>query len=808
MPSDLRHAFRAIGRMPMVSAVIVLSLAAGIAVNTVVFSWVQSRVFRPLPGVPGSGSFLGIEARTDSGNYPGSSWLEFRDLSERLGGFSSIVAARMNPIYVGETGTVERVYGLLVSDNYFDALGITPAAGRLPTAADMARGASEPSVVIGHGLWMSRFGGAADAIGRTIRINGVDAPIAAVTPEVFQGTVLGLNFEVYVPARMAPMIVRGSRELDDRSIRGYTLLGRLAPGVSREAAQQEASAAMTALRAEYPATNAGVDAEVVAFWNSPRGPQRMMVAALVLLQGIMLLVLLAVCGNTANLVLARASARHREMGVRLALGSGPARLIRLVLAENMLLGAIAAVIGGAVAIWGAEALKVIPLTGLPIKMQTYVDGTGLAVAMLLGLVCGAIAGAAPAAQLARMNPLDALRSGSRGAGRNRLRSILMATQVALAVAVLIAAGVFLRSFLATRTADPGFERNGVLLAAYDLAGRGRNAQAARQFADELLTRLRATPAISSAAISASMPLDIHGLPARVFTLEGRTRLEEGYDQAVTNIVTPGYFDVMRIPLLAGVDFAALTDTAAPRQVIVNQAFVNRFGGGREVLGRTVQVRGAAYRVTGIARDSLYNAFGEPPTPILYFSYRDLPAMSGEIHVRARSGAGGAGASEVTRLAQEVRAAVRSLEADLPVFNVRTLDAHVETNLVFRKIPAQMFVVLGPMLLMLAAIGIYAVVAYSMALRTTEIGMRIALGATPALVTRAFVAQTMRVVTGGAMVGLAIAAAIAWSVLGNKPWDLVTFTLVPPFLLLVAAFASWLPTHRATRLDPWSALRPR
>lgn len=269
---------------------------------------------------------------------------------------------------------------------------------------------------------------------------------------------------------------------------------------------------------------------------------------------------------------------------------------------------------------------------------------------------------------------------------------------------------------------------------------------------------------------------------------------------------------MRIPLLAGTDFAALADTSAPRQVIVNEAFVDRFGGGREVLGRSVQVRGDTFVITGIVRNSLYNAFGEPPTPILYFSYRDRPSASGEIHVRARGQAAGRGPGgqsyDERRLAADLRGAVASLQADLPVFNMRTLDAHVETNLVFRKIPAQMFALLGPMLLVLAAIGIYAVVAYSMTLRTAEIGMRIALGATPALVTRTFVAQTMRVVAVGAAAGLAIAAGIAASVPGDRPWDLVTFGFVPPFLLLVAAFAAWLPTHRATKLSPWAALRPQ
>lgn len=793
----LTQAWRGIARMPMVSAVIVLSLAAGIGINTIVFSWVQSRVLRPLPGVPER--FLGIEARTDAGGYPASSWLEYRDLAGRLRSFEAIVASRMNPIYVGRPGEVERVYGLLVSDNYFDALGVSAAAGRFPSASEMTSGAAEPLAVIGYGLWQSRYGGSRDAIGQTIRLNGVDATIAAVTSELFQGTVLGLNFEVYVPARMAPLLMPGSTELDDRTARGYTLLGKLRPGPSREAAQREAEAAMGALRTAYPASNAAMGVEIVPFWNSPRGPQRMMVAALVLLQGIMLLVLLAVCGNTANLVLARSSARQREMGIRLALGAGPARLVRLLLAENVLLGVMGAALGAVLAVWGTEALKVIPLTGLPIKMQTYVDGTGLAVAMLLGLACGLAVGAAPAAQLARMDPARAFRAGAHGASRHRLRTALMGVQVALAVVVLIAAGIFLRSFLETRSTDPGFEREGVLLAAYDLEGRNRTRDEARQFADRLLTRLRAMSTIESAAISTSMPLDIHGLPSRVFTLDGHTRVEEGSDRALTNTVTPGYFELMRIPIVSGSDFAALADMAAPPQAIVNETFAARYGNAGAVVGRTVRAAGGAFRIVGVAADSTYDAFGEPPTPAIHLSYRDRPSRSGEIHVRARGG-------DEQRLAADVRAAVSGLEADLPVFNVRTLTAHVETNLMFRKIPAQMFVVLGPLLLALAAVGIYAVVAYSMTLRTTEIGVRLALGATPSQVTRAFVGQSMKTVLIGAAIGLAVAAALAWRALGDRPWDPYAFIAVPAFLLLVAAAACWLPVRRAARLDPWAALR--
>lgn len=795
----LTDAWRGIRRAPLVSAVIVLSLAAGIGINAVIFSWVQSRIFRPLPGVPGSGAFLGIEARTERGGYPATSWPEYRDLAERLRSFDAIVASQMVPIFVGRTGEVERVYGLVVSENYFDVLRTAPAAGRLPTAAEMSAGRSQPLAVIGYGLWQSRYGGDPAVVGSPIRLNGVDATIAGVTSRIFQGTVLGLNFEVFVPAGMTPLIAPGSRGLEDRSARDVTLLGRLRDGVSREAAQHEAAAVMADLATTYPATNAGIGAEVAPYWYSPRGPQRAMVAGLLLLQALMLIVLLTICSNTANLVLARSSARHREMGIRLALGAGPARVMRLLLAETTLLGLLGAALGALVAVWGAEALKLIPLTGLPIRMETYVDGTTLLVAMLLGAGAGALVGAAPAAHFARLDPMRALRAGGRDRARTRLRTFLMAAQVGLAVIVLIGAAIVLRSFLDTRTMDPKFERDGVLLAAYDLEGRNKTADQARQFAAGVLDRLQAVPSVESAAISSLVPLDIHGLPNRVFTLEGHTRLDEGADRALTNIVTPGYFRLMRIALVGGRDFSPLIDEAAAPEAIVNETFAARFAAGRPVIGRRLEIGGRAFRIAGVAADSTYDAFGEPPTPALYVSYRDWPVSSGEIHVRVRGG-------DEARAAADIRAAVAAVEPDFPVFNVRTLRAHVESNLMFRSIPARMFMLLAPLLLALIAIGIYAVVAYGVTLRTMEIGLRMALGATRRQVERTFVRQSMRAIVIGAAVGLALAAVAGARLLDGQLWDPVIFVVVPAFLLLVAAAACWLPARRAAGADPWTALR--
>jgi predicted permease len=787
--------------MPVLAAVVVISLGAGIGINTVVFSWMQARLLRPLPGVPGGASFRLLEPRSEAGLYPGTSWREYQDLRDSLRSFRELLAFRMVPLYVGEPGRVERIFGLLISDNYFSALAVKPALGRFLRRDEVTRPGAEPVAVISHGLWQSRFGGAPDVLGRPVRVNGSDLTIVGVTPSEFQGTVLGLDFHIWLPATLAPVVVNGSKELDSRGIRGYSVMGRLQPSATDESAQGELDAVMSRLAQAYPDSNRSVRGEVLAFWQSPRGPQRMLTAALAILQAVMLLLLLAVCGNAANLMLARASARHQEMGIRLALGAQPWQIASLLLGENILLAVIGAALGAAAAVWGTRALLLLPLTGLPIRFQTSVDGLTLLFAILLGVGCGVIIGAAPAIQLAKLDPHAALRSGARSAGRSRMRNALMAVQVGLALVVLIVAGLFFRNFLETRATDPGFRREGVLLAAYDLAGRTADPALTRTLAERLLERMRALPAIESAAIGAAVPLDIHGLPSRVLTLEGRARTDGELDEALTNTVTPGYFKVMDIPMRAGTDFADLADPGAPPQAIVNEAFVERYIGSpsmESALGRRLEARGRNYFIIGVARNSLYNAFGEPPTPAIYFSYRDSPLPRGEIHIRVRGGAEAAVSADVRRV-------VRELDPELPLFNVRPLTDHVETNLIFRRIPAQMFAVLGPLLLILAAIGIYAVVAYSVSLRTTEIGVRLALGATARRVVGQFVRETLGVIGLGALVGWAVAFAIAMDFVGGSI-DVAVFAGVPAILLFVAGIACWVPARRAASVAPIIALR--
>jgi predicted permease len=471
----------------------------------------------------------------------------------------------------------------------------------------------------------------------------------------------------------------------------------------------------------------------------------------------------------------------------------------LLLTENLMLALMGAALGVAIAMWATDALRAVPMiTVVPVKFVTRVDALGLAFAAALGVLCGVIFGIGPAVQLARVDPQTALRAGSRSAGRSALRNTLMGVEVGLAMVVIMAAALFVRGFSETRDIDPGFRRDGVLLAAYDFSGRNVNSAASRDFANRLLARVRALPGVDAAAIAVSVPLDIHGLPMRSFAIEGRARSDGQADLALSNIVTPDYFKTMGIPFRAGTDFTDLADTAALPQAIVNDEFVRRFLTGAEPLGRAVVSRDRRYVIAGVVRNSLSESFGEPPTPVIYFSYRDRPAPLGQIHLRTRVGA-------ENLLGPGVERVVRELDSTLPVYDVRTLTDHVERNLFLRRIPARMFVVLGPLLLVLAAIGIYAVVSYTVSRRTLEIGVRLALGAPAGRVVRQIVGESLRVISVGVAVGWLLMFVVDLHLLRGVI-DLPVFAGVPALLLLVATVACWIPASRVAAIDPLGALR--
>jgi predicted permease len=573
----------------------------------------------------------------------------------------------------------------------------------------------------------------------------------------------------------------------------------LLPHRTRQQAQFDLDRAMRELASEFPETNGKIQGVVLPFWQAPRGPQRMLAGAVATLQGVVLLLLLAVCGNTANLLLARASVRRREVGVRMALGASRWQVIRALANENLMLAGFGTLAGVALAWWATDALRAVPVIGMvPIRFQTDLDGTSLAFAGLLGIGSSALFGFAPALQLARLDPAAVFRSGVQAAGRSRLRHVLMGAEVGLAMLVLIAAGLFLRSFRESRDTDPGFRREGVLLAAYDFTGRNLGEAGAREFARRLLERIRALPDVESAAVATSVPLDIHGLPLRSFSVEGRARSEAAPDVAITNTVTPGYFATMDIPILEGRDFVDLGDPAVPAQAIVNEEFAKRYIGSGARIGRRIESRGRKYVVTAVVRNSTADAFGESIKPTFYLSYRDRPAASGEIHVRTRPGA-------ESLLAPSIERVVRELDPALPVYDVRTLADHVEKNLFLLRIPARMFAVLGPLLLVLAAVGIYAVVAYAVSQRTGEIALRLALGATASRLVSQIAAESFRIVTIGAAAGWMIAFLVKMHLV-RGPLYLSVFGGVPALVLTVAGLACWFPARRATAVEPNAALR--
>jgi predicted permease len=574
-------------------------------------------------------------------------------------------------------------------------------------------------------------------------------------------------------------------------------MGRLREGVSLAEAQAELAAAMREFAMRYPDSNRGMQGEVLPFWRAPRGAARFLLGALALMQGIMLLVLVVVCANAANLLAARASVRWREIGVRLALGARPGQIARMLLAESLLLGAAASVVGAILAAWGVTALRAVPIPGaLPIKFDTTLDLPGLALTVALALACALIFGLAPALRAAGTDSQLALRASAYPVEGRRGRGVLVSVEVALALLVLTVAALFVRSFLEAKISATGFTSEGVLLGAYEMTNSGYDATGGLAATDGLLHRLAAAPGVEGVAIASWVPLDFHAMPQTAFALEGSVRTDGGRDRALTYTVTPGYFAVMGIPVVAGQDFAALKDNQAPPQVIVNEAFVRRYVADGRAVGHKIE-RDGTFEIVGVVRDSLYETFGEPPKPMIYFSYRDRFRWRGQIHVRVRG--------PEAAMAPTLRRMVRDFDPAIAIYDVRSFDEHVDKNLFFRRIPARIFAVLGPLILLLAAIAIYAMVAYAVVQRTMEIGIRLALGATQRGVVRQMVGESLGAVLRGVAPAWCLGAIVMMHLRGGA-LNFVTLIGVPTGLIAVAALAAWLPARRAAKVDPMVALR--
>ncbi|HVS51728.1 MAG TPA: ADOP family duplicated permease [Opitutaceae bacterium] len=808
MLADLRFALRTLTKTPGLSFVIVVSLALGIGANTTIFSWLNGALFRPLPGV--SADLFCVEPRDAAGTYTDSSWLEYRDLLDRLPSFAHLVAQRPRPLSLGDNANGERLWGELVSGNFFTALGVKPALGRFFLPEEAAPNASAPVVVISHPLWQRQFGGRADAIGRTIQLNHRTLTVIGVAPAEFVGGWTSLAFDVWVPLALATELTPATSELTNRTNRSYSLLGVLRPGVTRAQAAAELAAAARALAAEDPDTNAGIRFELLPLWRNPHGGA-LLSGALATLQLFAALVLVVVCVNTANLLLARASVRRREIGIRLACGASVARVLRLLLTESLLLALAGAALGAMFSLWGIDALRQLPVpTNLPVRLHVALDWRGLLFAAGVGIACGVVFGLAPAWQLARADVQQALRGGHGFVGgRSRLRDALVALEVAVALVVLVLAGLFTKSFRNAQSIDPGYTPDRVLLVTADLVGRGYTPSAMLAFVRDAQARLAQLPGVEAVAAVNILPLDLRGALKESITVDGAPPISSvpHAPRDAARILffntTRGYFSAMGIPLLAGTDLAPLDDTQRPPDAVINEEMARRFWPGISPLGHRFRLDGRNFEVVGVVRNAKYESLSERPQPAAWPNARNLWLFTPVFNLRVASG-------DPLRLLPAVREVFRALDPEVSVYDGRTLAQHVDNSLFLQRAPAQMLGLLGPLALALAAIGLYAVLAYSLAQRTQEIGVRLTLGATPASVVALMVRESMKIVLGGAALGWFVAFWLGWffhqKLVGVPVGDPFVYAGAPALLLAVATLACWLPARRATRVDPMIALR--
>ncbi len=800
MLAPLRFAYRTLTKAPWLSLVVVLSLAIGIGANTVVFSWLKSSVLHPLPEV--TAPVLLLETKDDTGNYVTTSWLEYQELPELLPSFRLIAAQRTRTLYLGDTTREARVFAELVSANFFAVLGIEPQLGRFFLRDEATRPGSAPVVVISHEFWQRTFQGAPDIIGRNLRLNSLTFTVIGVTPEGFRGGFNNLGFDVFVPATMAGGLVAASTELTHRDNRAYVMLAQLRPGTPPGRAQGELAAAARHLIATHPETNRGLGYELLPLWRSPRGGVTM-VASLVTLQVFAALILIVVCANTANLLLARASVRRREIGVRLALGAGPARILCQLLFESVCLALAGAVVGLIVALWGIDALAQIPLPGgLPIRLAPALDWTSLAFAIGVATACGLAFGLAPALQLARGDLLSAL-SGGRGSvdGRSRLRDALVGLEVAVALVVLVLAGLFLKSFRNAVSVNPGFDSRRVLLAGLDLGGRGYNAQTGGALLDDLLQRLNSLPGVARAAAANFVPLDLRGVSTGVISIVGK--VFDPNRKILYYHATPGYFATLGIPFVAGTDLAPRARADLPLDAVIDDEMVRRYWPDENPVGQRFEVDGSTYVISGVVRTPKLERINESPRPAAWLSMRTQFVSAPFLQVRATEG-------DPRALLPAIRDTIRQVDPELATLEPRSLAQHVENSLFAERIPAQMLLVLAPLALALAVIGLYAVVAYTVGQRTREIGVRIALGATPSDLVVQMMWQSLRIVLVGTAVGWACAFAAGCILrdllVGVSSYDPLLFVGIPALLFAIATLACWLPARRAAKVDPLVALR--
>jgi len=808
---DLRYALRTFRNRPTFAAVAILTMTVGIGANTTIFSWLRSLVLNPFPGAAEPQRIVAIENTAPDGEPITTSYLDFRDFRDNLRLVNSVTAYRAYLFSVGEPPNVERAWGEMASGGMFDLFGLRPAAGRFFSLDERDDAQNTHAVVvISYGYWQSHYSSDPLAVGRTLRVNQTPLTIIGVAPEGFHGSYAGLDFDFWVPLTMyGQMTHTGTWMLKDRNTRNFSLLARLAPGVSMDQARAEVQAFARRLAEQDADSNQGIAATVLPVWESHFGTQSVLLTPISILMGCGGVVLLIVCANLANLLLARATGRQQEFSVRLALGAKPARLMTQLLTETLLMALIGSAFALILAKWLGEALRwLLPVVAWPVMVAPPLDGHVFAFTAALAVAITLLSGLIPALHCSRANLSNALKQGGRSGTSSvhalRWRGLMVISEVALAVVAMVGAALFVRSFERSRIIDPGFSPDGVALAQFDFSTTGYNAQQTDTFCRRLRERLEQQPGVTAVSYDDSVPLGFYGGNWETLEVEGYVPGPNENMKIYRDLVSPGFFDSMKIRLVEGRDFDWHDDSTAPKVMIVNQEFVRRFLPNGNVIGHKVRGWGEWFTIIGVAKDSKYHRVTENPQPYFYIPIRQIfrPEYGLTFHVRT--------SGSVNEAIAAIRREAAAIDRSVTVFDAEPMTEYISASLYGAKISASLLTLLSGIGLLLAAMGLYGVMAYSVAQRTREFGVRVAMGARPRDIVRLILRESGMLTISGMFAGLILAALstriVANLIYGISPLDPVTYGAVAVVLVAVGIAASYIPARRAAKVDPIVALR--
>ncbi|HKQ77562.1 MAG TPA: ABC transporter permease [Blastocatellia bacterium] len=803
---DLRYGARTLLKKPGFTLVAVITLGLGIGANTAIFSLVNTLMLRQLP-VAQPERIIEVTPLLKGASIGAFSYPFYKDFRDKNEVFDGMAAYYFAPMSLSQNGVNERVWGYLASGNYFDALGVRAIKGRMFTQEEDRVPGANPVVVVSYGCWRRRFGGDPNLIGKTIKINSFNFTVIGVAPQEFRGTALFFGPEIYAPMMMAKQIEPGSDWLENRGRGTIFAFGRLKQGVTASQARESLNLLMAQFAREYQ------DFEGTTISVTPAGLVQPAIRRGTLgFAGVLFatvgLVLLIACVNLANLLLARAAIRNKEIAVRLSLGAGRLRIVRQLLTESLMLALGGGIVGSLVALWMIDLVAAFkPQVDFNFMIDLRPDWRVMIFTLAVSLFTGALFGLAPALQATKVDLIPALKdeAGLGGYHRSRFRNGLVVAQVALSLLLLIAAGLIVRSLQQVQTIGPGFEVENRLTMSVDLGLQGYDEARGREFYKRLMTRVESLPGVLSASYTNYIPLNMDSSSGSMYA-EGQP-ITRAADLPLVSYysVWPRYFETMGIPLLEGRDFTMRDDKEESRVMIVNETFARRFWPGQTPIGKRVRrgsVENPFFEVIGVVKDGKYLSLGEDPQPFAYFPMLRDYAGSTALVVNTKA--------EPQSMINTIRGEAQRLDANLPLYDVKTMSEHLRFSLLPLRAGAWVAGSFALVALLLAGLGIYGVMSYRVSQRTREIGLRMALGAESRDVMTLVVKQGMWLALIGLAIGLAgalVLTRLMSSVLyGVSATDAVTFAGVTLLLGSVVLIACYLPSRRAAKVDPIVALR--